>query len=81
MATVLTPNLSEAAALLGGGTVESLPDMEEAARKLHSLGPQAVLVKGGHLNEPAASESKEGDGLETRLWCTSPVLFQRSIIA
>ena len=46
-ATVLTPNLPEAARLLD---VERVSDaeVEEAARALLDLGPEAVLVKGGH---------------------------------
>jgi hydroxymethylpyrimidine/phosphomethylpyrimidine kinase len=48
LASVVTPNLSEAGALLGR-TVSSLGDMRKAARDLHALGPGAVLVTGGHL--------------------------------
>jgi len=46
LATVLTPNLLEAEALLGR-PVRDLPAMRRAARDLHALGPSAVLVKGG----------------------------------
>ncbi len=42
---LLTPNLPEAALLLG---VASIGDVEDAARQLLALGPQAVLIKGGH---------------------------------
>ncbi len=48
-ATVITPNLPEAEALLG----TPIPDAEampEAAAKLLGLGCQAVLLKGGHLS-------------------------------
>lgn len=47
LATVLTPNLPEAARLLD---VERISDgeIEEAARALLDLGPEAVLLKGGH---------------------------------
>ncbi|SDG86029.1 hydroxymethylpyrimidine/phosphomethylpyrimidine kinase [Roseospirillum parvum] len=48
-ATVITPNLPEAEALLGGGTIDTVERMEEAARELKALGPDAVLLKGGHL--------------------------------
>lgn len=48
LATVLTPNLPEAAALLGR-PVDSIAAMREAARGLHALGAASVLVKGGHL--------------------------------
>ncbi|MFQ5907506.1 MAG: bifunctional hydroxymethylpyrimidine kinase/phosphomethylpyrimidine kinase [Thermoplasmata archaeon] len=47
-ATLLTPNLHEAEALTGK-TIGDVKGMREAARALHALGPQAVLVKGGHL--------------------------------
>jgi hydroxymethylpyrimidine/phosphomethylpyrimidine kinase len=50
-ALVATPNLWEAALLagvepLGVGDVDA---MEDAARRIHDLGPTWVLVKGGHL--------------------------------
>jgi hydroxymethylpyrimidine/phosphomethylpyrimidine kinase len=47
-AFLLTPNLDEAS-LLTGDEVRDVPGMREAARKLAAMGPQAVLVKGGHL--------------------------------
>lgn len=47
-ATLLTPNLPEAAALTGM-KVESLAEMREAASALLDMGPGAVLLKGGHL--------------------------------
>lgn len=48
LATIVTPNLYEAEALLGR-PVRTLPAMREAARDLLSRGPRAVVVKGGHL--------------------------------
>ena len=48
LATLITPNLGEIK-LLTGVVVQSRADMEDAARALHDLGPQWVLVKGGHL--------------------------------
>ena len=48
-ATLLTPNAPEAAALLGGGAIDSVRDLDRAARELQARGAQAVLVKGGHL--------------------------------
>ncbi|MFZ0134681.1 MAG: bifunctional hydroxymethylpyrimidine kinase/phosphomethylpyrimidine kinase [Desulfobacterales bacterium] len=47
LAAVLTPNLPEAAVLLGR-TVQSLDDMHTAAIDLATLGSRSVLVKGGH---------------------------------
>jgi hydroxymethylpyrimidine kinase/phosphomethylpyrimidine kinase len=48
-ALLITPNLYEASALLGGGEMSSLTEMKQAAEALGALGPRAVLVKGGHL--------------------------------
>ena len=52
LATVVTPNLHEAAAM-AGISVETEQEMEEAARRIHALGPRHVLVKGGHLKDSA----------------------------
>jgi hydroxymethylpyrimidine/phosphomethylpyrimidine kinase len=46
-AALVTPNLPEAAALLGAGVAPG--EIAEAARALLALGARAVLVKGGHL--------------------------------
>lgn len=48
---VVTPNLDEAAWLLGRPRVDSVEDAAEAARALAGHGFGAVLVKGGHLSE------------------------------
>ena len=48
LATLITPNLFEASALLEA-EVSTLEEMQAAARELAALGPRAVLVKGGHL--------------------------------
>jgi len=47
-ARLITPNLPEAAALLGGPVAASERDMRMQAEKLLSLGAKAVLIKGGH---------------------------------
>ncbi len=47
LATVLTPNLPEAEALLGR-PVRTLAELEAAAHDIAALGPIAVVVKGGH---------------------------------
>jgi hydroxymethylpyrimidine/phosphomethylpyrimidine kinase len=46
-AALVTPNLPEAAALVGGELTTEC-DVENAARALHAQGAAAVLVKGGH---------------------------------
>jgi len=49
MATLVTPNLDEAAILAGTGVGD--PDaMERAGRTMLVMGAQAALVKGGHLS-------------------------------
>ncbi|MDP1571154.1 MAG: bifunctional hydroxymethylpyrimidine kinase/phosphomethylpyrimidine kinase [Vicinamibacterales bacterium] len=48
LARVVTPNIPEAG-VLAGMTVTSLADAREAARRIHALGPEVVIVKGGHL--------------------------------
>jgi len=52
LALVVTPNLPEAEVLAGMRVVEP-EDMEEAARRIHVMGPRYVLVKGGHLKGDA----------------------------
>ena len=50
MATLLTPNLPEAAHLLGTKPAVTRAEMAAQGRALCTLGPQAVLMKGGHLD-------------------------------
>jgi hydroxymethylpyrimidine/phosphomethylpyrimidine kinase len=45
----LTPNLAEAAALLGEPLARSEADMARQGAALLKLGPRAILMKGGHL--------------------------------
>lgn len=49
LATILTPNLPEAADLLDQAEATTPQAMEAQARALLALGPAAVLLKGGHL--------------------------------
>lgn len=53
LATVITPNIPEAEALTGM-TLDSTEAMEEAARRLHGMGPAWVVIKGGHRAGPEA---------------------------
>jgi len=52
LALIVTPNLPEAE-VLTGIPVTQREDMEEAARRIHALGPRYVLIKGGHLKGDA----------------------------
>jgi hydroxymethylpyrimidine/phosphomethylpyrimidine kinase len=47
-ATLVTPNLDEASALLGR-PVRDVASMREAATSFRALGARAALIKGGHL--------------------------------
>jgi hydroxymethylpyrimidine/phosphomethylpyrimidine kinase len=51
-ARVLTPNLPEAAALLGAPLARDEEEMRAQARRLLALGAVAVLIKGGHAGGP-----------------------------
>lgn len=63
-ATVITPNLPEAAALTGL-KVEDVEDMKLAARKLIELGARAVVVTGGHLERPVDVFADSSSNLRT----------------
>lgn len=52
LATLLTPNLVEAEALLGTA-ITTCSEMEQAAKQLAARYHTAVLLKGGHLTEEA----------------------------
>ncbi|CAN5828775.1 bifunctional hydroxymethylpyrimidine kinase/phosphomethylpyrimidine kinase [soil metagenome] len=60
LATVITPNLQEAA-LLTGMEITDIAGMKEAAKALHALGPAWVLVKGGHLDVDATDVLFDGE--------------------
>ena len=53
-ANVLTPNLPEAAALLGMPQARDESEMRAQADKLLEFGADAVLIKGGHADGPEA---------------------------
>lgn len=47
-ASLLTPNLPEAARLLGMPEAQTPEEMTEQAQQLMAMGPNAILIKGGH---------------------------------
>jgi len=49
MATLITPNMEEASLLLGH-EISGADDFKMVAQQLLEMGPQAVLIKGGHLD-------------------------------
>lgn len=66
LAAVATPNRHEAE-LLAGMALHTLEDMREAARRIHRLGPRAVLVKGGGMTGDLRGTDVwfDGEQLET----------------
>jgi len=66
LCTVLTPNLPEAEVLLGY-PVRRAEEMPAAAEALGNLGPQAVLIKGGHLRSERSPDLLWCDGAATWL--------------
>jgi hydroxymethylpyrimidine/phosphomethylpyrimidine kinase len=59
LATVVTPNLQETGALTGR-EVKTLDQMKQAAKAIHALGAENVVVKGGHLEGVAADVLFDG---------------------
>jgi hydroxymethylpyrimidine/phosphomethylpyrimidine kinase len=66
-ALVVTPNLDEAA-LLVGRALATEADMESAARRLLDLGANAVLLKGGHLPGAGVADLLLVAGQAPRWW-------------
>jgi hydroxymethylpyrimidine/phosphomethylpyrimidine kinase len=68
LATILTPNLPEAAALLGEPPLDEAREMPALAARLLGLGAGAVLLKGGHLSAETSPDylarANGGDWLE-----------------
>lgn len=74
-ATVVTPNLPEAA-VLTGAAVEDRAGMLEAAHALLTMGPQVVLVKGGHLGGDRSDDLVLAVDAEP-LWLEAPRIDAR----
>lgn len=51
LASLVTPNLAEAAALLGAPPARDLAEMQLQASSLQELGAPRVLIKGGHADD------------------------------
>ncbi|MGH9529422.1 MAG: bifunctional hydroxymethylpyrimidine kinase/phosphomethylpyrimidine kinase [Terriglobales bacterium] len=51
VAAVITPNLHEAS-IISGLAVTTRQDMPSAAAKLHQMGAKAVIITGGHFDQP-----------------------------
>lgn len=59
LAKVVTPNLHEAR-VLSRLPISNLEEMKEAAKAIHRLGPQNVVVKGGHLERESVDLLYDG---------------------
>lgn len=65
LATVLTPNLPEAAALLGGDVAVTNQQMQEQGQTLRARGPRFVLMKGGHATGETCTDLLVGSQILT----------------
>ncbi|MCX8996925.1 bifunctional hydroxymethylpyrimidine kinase/phosphomethylpyrimidine kinase [Rhizobiaceae bacterium BDR2-2] len=70
LATLVTPNLPEAAALTGLPEAADRDGMARQARAILALGPALALVKGGHLGGPASPDILVG--AEGEHWFEAP---------
>lgn len=50
LSLIVTPNIPEAE-YVSGLRINNLSDAEKAAKRIHQLGPQNVLIKGGHAGK------------------------------
>jgi hydroxymethylpyrimidine/phosphomethylpyrimidine kinase len=73
VATVVTPNLYEAAQLTGVKVADEA-GLREAAEAVHALGPLWVLIKGGHLDGDAVDLLFDGTAEH---WLRAPRLDNR----
>lgn len=62
LATLVTPNLPEAAELLGEPAAVERRQMADVAARLHGRGVAAVLLKGGHLEGPQSPDLLLAEG-------------------
>lgn len=63
LADLVTPNLAEAAVLLGAEQARDAAEAADQARALLGLGARFALVKGGHLGSAEAVDHLAGPGL------------------
>ena len=61
LSRVITPNIYEAS-VLTGMNIEDEKDMETAARKLKEMGPETVVITGGHLQRQTLDLFYDGTG-------------------
>ena len=66
-ATLLTPNLPEAARLLGAAEAVTVEEAADQGRRLLDLGPLGVLMKGGHREGAVCTDLLVTAGRVTRI--------------
>jgi len=76
-ASVVTPNLDEAALLIGR-PIEGAQALEDAGRRLLALGARAALVKGGHLSGDTVTDVLLARGAEPVV-LSSPRIASRNV--
>lgn len=75
-ATLLTPNLPEAAFLLGCAPAQTETEMEIQATALRTMGANSVLLKGGHLDGQFSHDClATADGID---WLQAPRILTRN---
>jgi hydroxymethylpyrimidine/phosphomethylpyrimidine kinase len=72
LAAVVTPNLAEAAALLGVAPAATRDEMAEQATALARRTQGAALVTGGHLDGDTAADVLVSDGGDRVTWLEAP---------
>lgn len=61
LAKMITPNIHEAF-VLTGIKIKNETDMEKSAKRLKAMGPEVVIITGGHLEKKAVDVYYDGSG-------------------
>ena len=76
-ALIVTPNLQEAE-FLTGDSITDLSSLKEVMHKILDLGPQSVLVKGGHFQDSSQSTDYFFDGKVCIPFCAPRIETQNT---
>jgi len=60
LSKVITPNIHEAS-VLAGKEIKDKKDMEDAVKVLKEMGPEVIVITGGHLGETASDLYYDGE--------------------
>lgn len=77
LATLITPNLSEAE-ILAGQKINTVEDMQRQAKKMLGLGCKGVLLKGGHLEGGQMCDVLQTAGEDSPHLFTAPKVESRN---